>query len=85
MVKQYVNPRGLRILQALDDLAATHTATPAQIALAWLIARPSVTAPIVSATSVTQLQDVLAAGQITLSDAQIAQLDEASAAEPAGA
>lgn len=79
VVKQYVNPRGLRILQALDDLAATHTATPAQIALAWLIARPGLTAPIVSATSVTQLHDVLAAAQLSLSADQIAQLDAASA------
>ncbi|MFC7519840.1 aldo/keto reductase [Xanthomonas populi] len=82
VVKQYVNPRGLRILQALDDLAATHSATPAQIALAWLIARPSLSAPIVSATSVTQLHDVLAAARVSLSADQIAQLDTASAPEP---
>ncbi|PMR89161.1 aldo/keto reductase [Xanthomonas arboricola] len=85
VVKQYVNPRGLRILQALDDLAATHRATPSQIALAWLIARPGLTAPIVSATSVTQLHDVLAAAQLSLSADQIAQLDAASAPEPADA
>ncbi|WP_173644706.1 aldo/keto reductase, partial [Xanthomonas euvesicatoria] len=78
---QYVNPRGLRILQALDDLAVTHNATPAQIALAWLIARPGLTAPIVSATSVTQLHDVLAAARVALSADQIAQLDSASAPE----
>ncbi|KHL55817.1 MULTISPECIES: aldo/keto reductase [Xanthomonas] len=83
VVKQYVNPRGLRILQALDDLAVTHNATPAQIALAWLIARPGLTAPIVSATSVTQLHDVLAAAQLSLNADQIAQLDSASAPEPA--
>ncbi|WP_211261810.1 aldo/keto reductase, partial [Xanthomonas euvesicatoria] len=81
VVKQYVNPRGLRILQALDDLAVTHNATPAQIALAWLIARPGLTAPIVSATSVTQLHDVLAAARVALSADQIAQLDSASAPE----
>ncbi|AKU51500.1 aldo/keto reductase [Xanthomonas arboricola] len=85
VVKQYVNPRGLRILQALDDLAVTHSATPAQIALAWLIARPGLTAPIVSATSVAQLHDVLAAAQLSLSADQIAQLDAASAPEPADA
>ncbi|MCC4610689.1 aldo/keto reductase [Xanthomonas campestris pv. esculenti] len=83
VVKQYVNPRGLRILQALDDLAVSHNATPAQIALAWLIARPGLTAPIVSATSVTQLHDVLAAAQLSLNADQIAQLDSASAPEPA--
>ncbi|MFW6085155.1 MAG: aldo/keto reductase, partial [Gemmatimonadota bacterium] len=54
--KKYLNERGRRILQALDDVAARHDATPAQIALAWLMARPSVTAPIASATSVEQLE-----------------------------
>ncbi|PPU77082.1 MULTISPECIES: aldo/keto reductase [Xanthomonas] len=82
VVKQYLNPRGLRILQALDDVAASHHATPAQIALAWLIARPGISAPIVSATSVDQLHDVLAAAQLSLSAAHIAQLDDASAATP---
>ena len=76
---RYLNPRGLRILQALDDVAAGHKATPAQVALAWLIARPGITAPIVSATSVQQLQEVLAAAQLGLSPAQVAQLDAASA------
>lgn len=79
VVAKYLNPRGLRILQALDDLAASHNATAAQIALAWLIARPGISAPIVSATSVAQLQEVLAAARIALSAAQIAQLDAASA------
>ncbi len=51
-VKKYLNERGLAVLKALDDVAARHKATPAQVALAWLIARPSVTAPIASATSV---------------------------------
>ena len=59
VVAKYVNPRGLRILQALDDVASSHKATPAQVAIAWLIARPGITAPIVSATSVAQLHDVL--------------------------
>ena len=76
---RYLNPRGLRILQAMDDVAASHKATPAQVALAWLIARPGITAPIVSATSVQQLHEVLAAAQLGLSPAQIAQLDAASA------
>jgi len=76
---QYLNPRGLRILQALDDVAASHNATPAQVALAWLIARPGITAPIVSATSVQQLQEVLAAAQLAMTPVQLAQLDSASA------
>ncbi|WP_449468158.1 aldo/keto reductase [Stenotrophomonas humi] len=78
VVEHYVNPRGLRILTALDDLAVTHKATPAQVALAWLIARPGITAPIVSATGVEQLHDVLAAARLTLSEADITQLDVAS-------
>ncbi|WP_256774849.1 MULTISPECIES: aldo/keto reductase [unclassified Stenotrophomonas] len=78
VVSKYVNPRGLRILTALDDIAAGHGASPSQIALAWLIARPGITAPIVSATSVEQLKDVLAAAQVALSAQDIAQLDRAS-------
>lgn len=74
-VKKYLDARGLRILQALDDVAARYAATPAQIALAWLMARPSVTAPIVSATSVAQLEDVLKAARLTLDPEAIAALD----------
>jgi aryl-alcohol dehydrogenase-like predicted oxidoreductase len=79
VVKQYLNPRGLRILAALDDIASKHTATPAQIALAWLIARPGVAAPIASATSVEQLHDILKAATLALTREDIAQLDGASA------
>ncbi|MNV41069.1 L-glyceraldehyde 3-phosphate reductase [compost metagenome] len=78
VVKRYLNPRGLRILQALDDVASKHNATAAQIALAWQIARPSITAPIVSATSVEQLHDLLAAANVALSVQDVAQLDAAS-------
>lgn len=80
VVARYVNPRGLRILQALDDVASTYNATAAQVAIAWLIARPGITAPIVSATSVEQLHDVLAAAQVGLTADDIAQLESASAA-----
>lgn len=79
VVAHYLNPRGLRILAALDDVAASHRATPAQVALAWLIARPGITAPIVSATGVAQLHEVLAAARLSLSAQDIAQLDAASA------
>ncbi|MCF7752254.1 aldo/keto reductase [Bacillus subtilis subsp. subtilis] len=79
VVDKYLNPRGLRILTALDDIAGKHGATASQVALAWLIARPGITAPIVSATSVTQLKDVLAAAQVALSAGDVAQLDAASA------
>lgn len=78
-VMRYLEPRGLRVLEALDDIAAAHRATAAQVALAWLMARPSVTAPIASATNVTQLQELLGAARLSLSAADIEQLDAASA------
>jgi len=78
VVKQYLNARGLRILAALDDIAAKHSATPTQVSLAWLIAQPHITAPLASATSVEQLQDLLAAARLALSADELAQLDQAS-------
>jgi aryl-alcohol dehydrogenase-like predicted oxidoreductase len=73
------NERGFRILGALDDAAAALKATPAQVALAWQMARPGITAPIASATSVAQLQELAGAASLTLSDPVIAALDRASA------
>ncbi|WP_158756291.1 aldo/keto reductase [Dyella sp. S184] len=78
-VKKYLNPRGLQVLAALDAIAAAHHATPAQVALAWLIARPGITAPIASATSVEQLHELLGATSLQLSPDEIAQLDLVSA------
>ena len=78
-VKAYLNPRGLGILAALDAVAAAHGATPAQVALAWQIARPGVTAPIASATSVAQWQELAKAVALALTPGDIAQLDKASA------
>ncbi|HEX5307047.1 MAG TPA: aldo/keto reductase [Dyella sp.] len=78
-VKKYLNPRGMQILAALDAVAADHGATPAQIALAWLMARPGLTAPIASATSVAQLHELLGAAQLVLTPEQVAALDLASA------
>jgi len=78
-VKSYLNPRGLQILAALDAVAARHASTPAAVALAWLIARPSVTAPIASATSLAQLDELVAATRLQLSREDIAALDQASA------
>jgi aryl-alcohol dehydrogenase-like predicted oxidoreductase len=78
-VKAYFDARGLAILKALDIVAARTGATPAQVALAWLIARKSVTAPIVSATNLAQLSDILKAAAIKLSGEDIAALDQASA------
>ena len=78
-VKKYLNPHGLGVLAALDDVAATHSATPAQVALAWLMARPGISAPIASATSVEQLRETWGATSLTLSANDIAALDQASA------
>ncbi len=78
-VKKYLNPRGLRVLTALDQVAARHDATTAQAALAWLVARPGLTAPIASATSTEQLHDLLAATRLQLDDEDIESLDHASA------
>ncbi|HEU0138264.1 MAG TPA: aldo/keto reductase [Bryobacteraceae bacterium] len=79
MVKGYLNERGYRILKALDEISAGLSATQAQVALAWLMARPGVTAPIASATSLHQLDDALGAARLDLSSEAIAKLDEASA------
>jgi aryl-alcohol dehydrogenase-like predicted oxidoreductase len=76
-VKGYLNGRGLAILKAMDGIAARHKATPAQIALAWLMAK--VTAPIASATSLDQLGDIMAASRLKLSAEDVAALDTVSA------
>ncbi|HEX5957585.1 MAG TPA: aldo/keto reductase [Hyphomicrobiaceae bacterium] len=76
--KAMLNPRGLRILAALDAVAARTHATPAGVALAWLMARPSITAPIASATSLPQLEELIAATRMTLSIDDLKELDAAS-------
>lgn len=78
-MKKYLNDRGFRILKALDEVAEQYKATPAQVSLAWLIARPSITAPIASATSVEQLHDIARAAELTLDQAAIEKLNTASA------
>ncbi|RKP50214.1 aldo/keto reductase [Pararobbsia silviterrae] len=78
-VEPYLNPRGKRILAALDEISERHGTTPASVALAWLIARPSVTAPIASATSLAQLDALVAATALNLDADDIAALDTASA------
>ena len=78
-VKRYLEPRGFRILVALDDISKRISAPPSQVALAWLISQASVTAPIASATSLEQLKDLLAATQLTLDNAALEQLEKASA------
>jgi aryl-alcohol dehydrogenase-like predicted oxidoreductase len=78
-VKKYLTPQGLKVLTALDEVAAAHKATPSQVALAWLMARPGITAPIASATSVEQLRELTGAAALTLAQDDIAALNEASA------
>ena len=78
-VKGYFDARGQRILHALDDVAARHSATAAQIALAWLIAQPGVTAPIASATSLKQLHEIMQAPRLKLSREDLQALNNASA------
>jgi aryl-alcohol dehydrogenase-like predicted oxidoreductase len=75
---KYLNKRGLGILAALDAVAAELSATPAQVALAWLMARPGVTSPIASATSLAQLGEFTPAAKLKLGAAAIKRLDEAS-------
>jgi aryl-alcohol dehydrogenase-like predicted oxidoreductase len=77
VVSKYLNDKGRAILKALDEVAALHDATPTQVALAWVIARPSVTAPIASATSLEQLKDFAGAAKLKLDQGSISLLDEA--------
>jgi aryl-alcohol dehydrogenase-like predicted oxidoreductase len=79
VVSKYLNDRGFRILEALDGVAAEHNAKPAEVALAWLMAKPGVTAPIASATSVGQLDSLVRAKQLSLTPAQMQALDAAGA------
>ena len=81
-VKNYLNDRGFRILTAIDAVGAEIGATPAQVALAWLMARPSITAPIASATSVEQLDELIGAARLKLEANQVQRLNEASTTEP---
>ena len=79
MVKKYLNERGLRILAALDKVARQHELAPAKVALAWLIAQPSITAPIASATSLEQLQMLIDATAVELDRSAVDLLNAASA------
>lgn len=77
-VAGYFNAHGWAVLAALDTVARETGATPAQVALAWNAAQPGVTAPIASATSMAQLEEIAGAMTLDLSAAQLAMLDEAS-------
>ena len=76
---KYLNERGLRILGALDKVAKKYNATPARVSLAWLLARPSITAPIVSATNLEQLNDLIPSVDLALDRDSIELLNQASA------
>ncbi|MDQ6432654.1 aldo/keto reductase [Mesorhizobium sp. LHD-90] len=78
-IKHYLDARGMRILAALDAVSARHSARQAEVALAWVIARQGVTAPIASATSVEQVDSLAKAASLALSPEDIAELDRASA------
>ena len=78
-IKRYMDERGMRILAALDDVAKALRAKAGQVALAWVMARPAVTAPIVSATTLAQLRESMAAVDLSLDRAAMDRLDSASA------
>ena len=78
-VQKYLNPRGMRILAALDEVSKQYDATPAQVSLAWLLSKPAITAPIASATSVKQLDELLGSARVKLDSAAVQKLDQASA------
>jgi aryl-alcohol dehydrogenase-like predicted oxidoreductase len=79
MVTKYLNDRGYKILGALDQVAKKYNATPARVSLAWLLANPVITAPIVSATKLEQLNDLMPAAELKLDGASIEMLNQASA------
>ena len=79
-VKKYLDERGRRVLAALDEVAGNHHARPAQVALAWLIARPGITAPIASATRIEQLDELIGATRLKLEPEEVETLDRAGAA-----
>ena len=78
-VTKHLNERGYKILSALDQVAKKYNATPARISLAWLLARPSITAPIVSATNLGQLEDLISSVELALDRDSIEFLNQSSA------
>ena len=76
---KYLDGKGPEVLAALDAVAARRGATCAQVALAWIMTKPAIAAPIASATSVAQLNEIMGALELSLSAADVAELDKASA------
>jgi Aldo/keto reductase family len=79
MVQKYLNDSGFAVVAALDEVANAHESTPPRVALAWLLAQPGITAPIVSTTNEKQLADLAEAAKLKLGAESIRKLDEASA------
>jgi aryl-alcohol dehydrogenase-like predicted oxidoreductase len=79
MASRYFSPLSLAVLEAMDAVAAAHGARPASVAIAWLLAKPGIAAPIASATSPAQLAELTAAVTLKLADDEVAALDKASA------
>ncbi|HXD32599.1 MAG TPA: aldo/keto reductase [Pyrinomonadaceae bacterium] len=77
--RKYLNERGMRILEALDEVAAESDSSPAQVSIAWLSSRPHISAPIASATNLEQLSDLIGGATLKLDEAALAKLDQASA------
>lgn len=78
-VTKYLNERGFKILAALDQVAKKYNATPARVSLAWVMSRPSITAPIASATNLDQLKDLIASVELALDAESVGLLNQASA------
>jgi len=78
-IERYLDERGMKILAALDEVAAAHDATPAEVSLAWLVAQPGVTAPIASATSLEQVESLVKGVRLKLDEESIARLTKAGA------
>lgn len=78
MVEHYLNDRGLRILDGLAQIARKHSATSAEVAIAWLLHQPTITSPIVSATNAIQLQSLIRATQVELDSDDLLLLEESS-------
>jgi aryl-alcohol dehydrogenase-like predicted oxidoreductase len=83
-VQKYLNQRGFRILEVLDQVSKDHRSTPGKVAIAWLAARPSITAPIASATNLEQLHDLVDAVSLELGADEIERLNQASANDQPG-
>ena len=77
-IKRYLNDRGFKILDALDKVAKAYNTSPACVAIAWVIARPGITAPIASATTVKQLNEITKATSLNLDKVAIELLNAAS-------